>query len=642
MRQTRDIFKVIINLPDPSVDQALADALATAEPDDTTRIVATLLQRRRPQGLVPMILHFHQLPQDAQSDILTHATDLSHSLREAMAADNGRGASNVIQIITRARAAKLAYLLSDQLRHGPAELRPLAAKGLLELAESAPTNQPQVMEAIQSAVREALISFKVHGQTGVLLALAALAPRDMAAAVSIIEDRNHAALEPMRRLITIELPPEIRRGLLAWATVKQFTPAAVTGLDRACGAGHLGDVLAGAHLLAHGQAALAVRKLLMPRQALPSRESIAVMPPERLHWLPAWITALQLEPAQRIDALASLHTAPDPATRLAALRRLLDLAYRAPGMPATSGVPLATIAAVTARSDIAVARFCGDEDPAIARIAVRHLVGRRWPGLTKLLLQLVKSPHEEIRRLAGAHLAPLGFTHLWDAWPRLNFAQQIAGGTALIKLDPAFHRMLGEKLATPLRATRLRTISIIQTLNQTEFFVAPMVALTAENDEIVASAAVKALGAVDKPESITALNKALTHHDARVRANAVESLHQLKHRDHEERLLEMAREEANRPRANAIGALMDMRTAEALSSLVKMLADPQPAQRASALWLVDHMGLIEVARHVAELAVADPDYEIKSRASGVIHRLIDSLRPNGKPAGDAEPRPKAG
>ncbi len=122
------------------------------------------------------------------------------------------------------------------------------------------------------------------------------------------------------------------------------------------------------------------------------------------------------------------------------------------------------------------------------------------------------------------------------------------------------------------------------------------------------------------------LEGALSHADSRVRANAVESLDQLKSTKHLEQLLEMANRDEGRPRANAIGSLMNMRAGDALEALVRMLNDPRPKQRTSALWLVDQLGLTDVARHVAEMSITDPDREVKTRAGGVIHHLIDAMR----------------
>ena len=282
------------------------------------------------------------------------------------------------------------------------------------------------------------------------------------------------------------------------------------------------------------------------------------------------------------EMLGRLSHDPDRATRLAALNRLIALDVRPQWSRCADGV---------------ISTFCSDENAAVARIALRHLVRRRWPGLARLLVTLVHSPHEEIRHLAGANLAPLGFTKFWEAWPKLSYAQQLAGGNALIKLDPNFHRLLGERLGRPERNSRLRAMAIIYGLNQATFFETPLLALARESDEVIASAAVRALGSASSPAVVEALELALRHSDSRVRANSVESLQQIRSTRHVNRLMEMARTDDSRPRANAIHALMEMRAGEALASLTNMLADTRPAQRISvALWLVDHLGLVDVAR----------------------------------------------
>jgi len=73
---------------------------------------------------------------------------------------------------------------------------------------------------------------------------------------------------------------------------------------------------------------------------------------------------------------------------------------------------------------------------------------------------------------------------------------------------------------------------------------------------------------------------------------------------------------------------MEMRTGEALTSLARMLAHPQSAQRTSALWLIDHLGLIDLSRHVAEMSITDRDDKVKRRAGEVIQHLIAVLRAN--------------
>ena len=43
---------------------------------------------------------------------------------------------------------------------------------------------------------------------------------------------------------------------------------------------------------------------------------------------------------------------------------------------------------------------------------------------------------------------------------------------------------------------------------------------------------------------------------------------------------------------------------------------------ASALWLVETMGLMEVASHVAEMSLGDPDPAVQSKADKAIQSLL--------------------
>jgi hypothetical protein len=86
----------------------------------------------------------------------------------------------------------------------------------------------------------------------------------------------------------------------------------------------------------------------------------------------------------------------------------------------------------------------------------------------------------------------------------------------------------------------------------------------------------------------------------------------------------MSREDDNRPRANAIGALLAMNFADALTTLANMLNDERPMHRLSALWLVDHLNLRDMVRHVAELSISDKDAKVRTRASKLIEHFIDT------------------
>ncbi|MCX5661107.1 MAG: HEAT repeat domain-containing protein [Planctomycetota bacterium] len=668
-----DIFLRVGGVEDASVDQALAAALPTADPRAQALIVQTILSRIAEEGRVALVQSFHTLPRDLQLSLARHGQALYPAMTRVTAGRQSRGQMNVANLVRAAGDPRLAGLLTDLLRHGDAAVQPVAAEGLLELATacreaslragtsprtasrteseiephgatgtpasaSARANAravdhqdilllPASTIALQGAIDEALAIFHHHRQTAVLQALLLMSPRPMPLAMRIMSDRAHPAVTPVREMLAKADSAAARRAATALARLPGLAAGALAGILRAAATGRLPDVIAGgAHLLAAGPVSRALAHLPDPGRACPAAGDVAAYPPALAPLAAAWIAGLPLEPGQKIAALASYSRAAHPSARLAALRRLLALGHdREP-------------AALDA-----VAAFCADPDTAIARIALRHLIRTRWQGLPRLLLGLVHAPDPGIRHLAASHLAPLGFQRFWDAWPKLDHARQLAAGRALIKLDASFPRLLGERLTHPERPSALRALSIIHTLNQGSLFEQPLVALSRSADEVVAASAVRAMGSAESEESLHAIEGALNHHDSRVRANAVEALEQRQSTRHIKKLLAMAETDDNRPRANAIHALMQMRTSDALGALSRMLDDPQAPHRVSALWLVDQLGLVQVARHVAEMSITDPDRNVKQLANTVIHHLIDAMRlaTEPHPPAPAPPAPAA-
>ncbi len=617
------LYEHLETIRDVSVDRALAAALPTADAAALTRIARLLLTRGEPAGTIGLVLHFHRLPRALQQEVVAHVPALYRPLREAAGRTRGEGPANVVEIVHRAADAHLTYLVADQLRHNDEPLRRRASACLLELAYRAATSDdPDVLPSfdataagyIASALDEAVRAYARHKQEPVLLAAMAMLPRPVPGLATLLErDRRHPAVRAAAKLIErAEHWPAVRAAV-ALIHLDPLRPACCTGLRRAAAAGQAGSALAHHHLLCIGAVAHAVARIDRPQSLLPRPEQLPHLPPHEARGLGAWLSSLGFEPGERIAQLAGLATLPDAAARLFALRRLMQLADDAGA------------ASVAAAHD-AIADACDDAALPTARLALRYLIARRYAGLSRLLARLLNSPHPTLRRIAADQLAPLGFARLWELWPKLEASRRLAAAQALIKIDPNFHRQLAEKLRVDDRRARLRALSMIHGLNQGPFFEAALVELAASDDEVVASAAVRALGSAEGPAAVESLEAALEHPDARVRANAVEALSQVRSTRHVQKLVHMAQaDDAGRPRANAIDALMQMRTSDAIQGLARMLADPRATHRASALWLVQHAQMLTLARYVAEMSLNDPDADIRGRAKRVIGDMIEQL-----------------
>ena len=182
---------------------------------------------------------------------------------------------------------------------------------------------------------------------------------------------------------------------------------------------------------------------------------------------------------------------------------------------------------------------------------------------------------------------------------------------------------------------------MIATLRQGGFFEPSLVRLATGDDAKLAAAAMSALGSATGEASLDALERGLDHDDSRVRANAVEALAARASAEHLSRFTELAQshDEANRPRANAIAAILDQEPEAAAKALVQMLKDDRTAHRHSALWVAKSEGMVDVARHVAEMSISDPDETVRQRASQVINDLLGLMQEErestGSPAASA-------
>ena len=601
----------------------MATALATADPFTASLIAQSLLARGDAEGLLGLVLQFHRLPDDAQTAIVQRGSNLYSPLRKASTHQNEHGPLNVLTIVRRSGGSKLAYLVIDLLRHGSMKMRRQAAECLLDLArmfapEPCPSDVTLVVcpakdaRYLQEAVEQSVQLYRHHEQANVLLALATLMPRPMLNADDSLDDWHHPSVEAVRRLLAAADNPAILRAALPLLLRAPLTKAALSCLQRADADGSIGHALSCWHLLRMGPLCVGLKQLNpVPKQSLVPRQTIA-WPANQTRGLPDWIMALPMDRADQIEALGRLQSANDHMTRLTALRRLMSLARSA---NFTDGV-----------ADDLIPPFCFDPHPAIAAIALRHLICRRWPELAKLSLKLVNSDHPRVSQLASENLTPVGFVRFWQAWPRLDPHQRLAAGRALIKLDPKFHNQLSQRLDSGDLDHQLRALAIVSDLNQGPLFEAALLVLKNDPNVKIASATIKALATIETKPARQAIEQALDHHDARVRANAIEALEQFGTARYVDRLVTLATHEDNRPRANAIQALLDVRLSEALRALATMLEDDRPKHRVSGLWLVEYAGLLPMARRVAEMSISDPDSSIKKRAHRIVQTLINSMQ----------------
>lgn len=633
------IFRTLRGMSDASVDAALAASLPTADAQAARLIALLILERKNQKSLSALVTYFHILPTDVQSAVIRHAEDFYRPLREAATRHGSQGPVNALAIIRDSASARLAYLVAELIRNGGERIRPAAADCLLEMTRSAASgdgsgNAVAVQDLID-AVEDTIVNYRSHQLSITLQGFAMLLPRSMPKALAALEDPRHPAIEPMRAMLRDADGPAVQQSLFTLLAVPSLADSAAAGIRHCLRVGRFTGVMRQWPLILAGDVSHAIGQFddMDPREWRSARDASF---PEVPRGLAEWTMHVPLAIEDRVATLEALADHQDQITRLSALRRLIAMARGqcgtlAKGQCQPGPLPPAKLDFVQS----AIASFCVDQQIAIARIAVRHLVATKWKKLSATLMKMVNTDRPDLRTLASEYLAPIGFKRFWDNYPKLTVEQRLAAGRALIKIDPCFHQHLAEHLEGQDDTACLRAVGIIQDLNQANFFEAELLTLCDHRQTMVAASAVKALGAVPSDAALHAVEAALEHRDDRIRANAVEALHAMRVVRHVDRLASMSVSEESRARANAIGHLLDLSNGQAMTALRMMLDDERQNHRASALWLVETAGLIEVARHVAEMSISDPDSDIRRRAVHVVDQLIKVMDDEAK-ARDAQ------
>ncbi len=356
--------------------------------------------------------------------------------------------------------------------------------------------------------------------------------------------------------------------------------------------------------------------------------------------------------------------------------------------------PLVRLRALAAVPRAELAHYCFDADPHVARSAMLRwstagmgLRGRAEAGeRARVAGVLARSPHASVRRLAEqetpretpwmAH-CPASRASAWRLAVRerdgllghvrrrvkgTRPAEGAADGTADGRGAVSVEEQVGAiVVARRLGLSRVIAMDLAELLEPGTG--------TGAVDPRVAATAAAALGDVDDAVSRGALRRALTHSDARVRANAVEAIGVQRmavedattgrDRDYGS-LIELKGDPHHRVRANAIRALLQLppacpkerRVAKraggvlegkprvyepvAVDALAAMLGDERPAHRLAGVWLAGRVlaggqgrlggSWSGLSARLSEIGAQDGDARVRERARGVCERMSAVIR----------------
>ncbi|MEM1186383.1 MAG: HEAT repeat domain-containing protein [Planctomycetota bacterium] len=552
------------------------------------------------------------------SDLLEH---LSPDIIESASAALGR--------MIAARVVSLGEGLGNARQH--ADLIDEITSG------HGPCNAPPPDERLATALNDAIRTVGDHRRRELLTGAVLFAVSDSPEAGVVAEwlrphtDSDDGARE-FATAFKRSKAPVVRAA--AWRWLDGFGADAVM-LERLGNANgrHDHDALLDAwHLVFRPERASRARPLLASRaaseKALPDHSDLALMRDRQRLGLVHLVDGLRAPDDVRSTRLVARLNDPSPIVRLASAR-------------------------AATHSDLA--DWCFDASEPVARSATL-----RWTRPTttaaapsddsrrRLARTLAKSPHRSVRSIAVDALASL------ESWAQVTPSTALRLRAWHLAEPEAAVTGIRERLRSPSAASRITTIRLADRAGLSFAIESDLIASTRlsssdlADSERVAATAVRALRRVSTKTARRAVRTALEAEDARVRANAVESLSISEASDPSAyaSLVELKDDGAHRTRANALRALLSPPGAmssgrlfepEGVESLERMLGDDRREHRLAAMWLAERTlcgggasrlgpSFDPLARRVASIARDDDDAAVRARGIRCASRLLGEIR----------------
>jgi len=277
--------------------------------------------------------------------------------------------------------------------------------------------------------------------------------------------------------------------------------------------------------------------------------------------------------------------------------------------------------------------YLTDPDERLMRMAAREIIRRKPADYENMLLQMMTSAPESVRRVISRSIGQVGFDLFWTRFDRLDRSTRKQAGRAMLKLLPDATVRLGRRMASGLIDDQLKAMTIAQELGLSDQLRSQLLTLCTHVNPKVRSKAIHVVGEISDLPADALIERLMSDTDARVRANTIEILETKQKTAFLPALAQRARSANNRERANAIKAMHRMRVTTASSQLLTMLQDPRPEHRISALWALRQTGIWQLVNEAVKIAKQDESLKVRRYALAAVKTVVESAQTARNKAG---------
>ena len=596
-----------------AVVDVLNATLTSAEPAEQEKICRALINTTRPAAIEAVVRHLHRLDHSIVPILGSGSNDLRPVMQQLVNQHNRLVTLNALDVIGSLALVGCLDLLvgliksstDDDVRHHAATVILTVVKATVG-SNGRKQIDPRSVEQLDAPITDALISYREHRFDEVLIAAALLATKPGPKLFAVLTLNDNPILPVLRGIASQIRRPIVRRNLINWLTINALRAQVQRQFHRLNSTAAFDDVLSCGHLLLTNSRRHAMRQLDKPLNCIAPISLAVMLPSQQQIHLVRMIQNLDLRSNARISSLADLIALPSAAARITAV--------------------VALLAHESAAAENSITQFCFDRDKSVAVTAANRVLKKRHQTDETLLRRIERTIHQPLVRQATRMLACQSVTNFFSRWMLLSQNDRIASAHFIAaKNRRSLQEALSNKLMAGTRQERIVAIMLVVRLQMASALHKQLIVQASSSDSHIAAAAIAALGEAPTIATIASVRAALSHRDARVKANAIESSMRMDP-GAIGLIAPMVGVRENRPRANAVRALMRTKPSAGLPQLKAMLSDPDPLHRISGVWAAQRSGTLAIMSQLQKLSKRDRFPEIRSRADVAMKFLLRSPR----------------
>lgn len=509
-------FRILTETPNEAAVRALIAALDSRLPPVRRQALESLIARQTGGGKREVLARLDQLNEEGLEFFCRNAARMTSTLRSAILDAGDPLRSDACRAALLLGEVDLIPSLASALENPDDPAAAELGETLLGLAErladqlGGPQAEPgrrdprAVRDHVLGSLERAIAGFGRRGRSELVEAFAMLAPTTSATLHHLLSLTGNPAAPVLLDQLVHSTRPAIMRLVLDLLEEARTPLAVITATGR------------------RGDAAF-VRRLLERSVDRPSPSLLKNLKRIRsLAWVQDGFRLLDELDGREQQAAAALAI-------LTGIAR--DQAFQLIRHLVQKGKPAGRRAAAKALEEFAGAeandlalRALDDPDPTVQAIALRQLRRRSIPGALPRLLQMVESPHPEVRTAAQESLAEFSFQRYLGTFDMLEEEVRRKMGEMVNKVDPLAVPLLRGQLSDSVRSKRLRAIEMAIAMRLVDRVEDLLGGMLADEDYMLRLQAASALGETISPGSEALLHKALEDPCEPVRAAARRSL----------------------------------------------------------------------------------------------------------------------